>query len=106
MADTRDALEALYAAPAADIGPTSPRDELLTAAQILRRQDDWLNSELCTWFADVATINGPDDDGRHCHRDGDPWPCHDVHAAQKAALAVRLTLQAPITSTRKEHPQP
>ena len=95
MADTHDNLEALYAAPAANIGPTSPRDELLTAAQTLRHQDGWLNSELCTWLIDTATVHGPDDDGRHCSRDGDEWPCHDVHAAQKVALVVRLTAPEP-----------
>jgi hypothetical protein len=91
MADTRDELEALFYAPSANIGPTSPRQELLAAADILRRAGGYLNGQLCLWLADTALIHGPDDDGRHCHRDGDTWPCHDVQAAQKAALAVRLT---------------
>lgn len=91
MADTRDELEALYEAPSANVGPTSPRQELLAAADTLRRSGGWLNGELCLWLADTATIHGPDDDGRHCFRDGDTWPCDDVRAAQKVALAVRLT---------------
>lgn len=91
MADTRDELEVLYAAPSANIGPTSPRQELLAAAQTLRQRGGYLNGELCLWLADTALLHGPDDDGRTCHRDGDTWPCADVQAAQKAALAVRLT---------------
>ena len=91
MADTRDQLEALYAAPSAKIGPTSPRQELLSAAQLLRREDGYLNGQLCLWLANTALIHGPDDDGRTCFRDGDTWPCDDVQAAQKVALAVRLT---------------
>lgn len=91
MADTQDELEALYAAPSANVGPTSPRQELLAAAELLRRQDGYLNGQLCLWLADTALIHGPDDDGRTCFRDGDTWPCHDVQAAQKVALAVRLT---------------
>jgi hypothetical protein len=84
-------LEALYAAPAADIGPTSPRAELLAAAETLRRRGGWFEGELCMWLVDTATVHGPDDDGRHCFRDGDEWPCGDVHAAQKVALAVGYT---------------
>lgn len=81
-------LEALYAAPSADIGPTSPCQELLAAAEILRRRDGYLNGQLCLWLADTALVHGPDDDGRTCHRDGDTWPCGDVQAAQKVAFAV------------------
>jgi hypothetical protein len=84
-------LEALYTAPAANIGPTSPRAELFAAAETLRRRDGWLNSELCLWLADTAILHGPDETGRHCHRDGDTWPCDDVHAAQKVAFAVSYT---------------
>jgi hypothetical protein len=91
MDDTQDGLEALYAAPSANVGPTSPRQELFAAAEILRRQGGYLNGQLCLWLADTALLHGPDDDGRTCHRDGDTWPCNDVKAAQKAALAVRLT---------------
>lgn len=91
MADTIAELEAAYSAPAADIGPTSPRSELLAAAELLRRQDGYLNGQLCLWLADTALIHGPDETGRHCERDADEWPCHDVQAAQKVALAVRLT---------------
>lgn len=83
-------LEALYAAPSADIGPTSPRNELLTAAETLRRQGGYFEGELCLWFADVATLHGPDKTGRRCWRDNDPWPCHDVHAAQKVAFALGI----------------
>ncbi|WP_330328254.1 hypothetical protein [Streptomyces pseudovenezuelae] len=89
-----DQLEAAYAAPAADIGPTSPRSELLNAAELLRRQDDYLKGQLCLWLVDTALIHGPDETGRHCERDADTWPCHDVQAAQKVALAVRLTTPA------------
>lgn len=81
-------LEALYAAPAADVGPTSPRDELLAAAQVLRRRDGYVNGQLCLWLADTAILHGPDGDGRHCYRDGDTWPCCDVQAAQKVAFAI------------------
>lgn len=90
MADTRDQLEALYAAPAADIGPTSPRAELLTAAETLRRQGGYLEGELCLWFADTAILHGPDETGHLCWRDRDPWPCHDVRAAQKVAFALGI----------------
>lgn len=81
-------LEALYAAPAANVGPTSPRHELLAAAQVLRQCSGYINGQLCLWLADTAMLHGPDDDGRHCHRDGDTWPCFDVQAAQKVAFAV------------------
>lgn len=91
MADTRNELEALYAAPSAKIGPTSPRQELLAAAQVIRKKDDYLNGQICLWLVDTAILHGPDDDGRTCFRDGDTWPCDDVQAAQKVALAVRLT---------------
>lgn len=84
-------LEALYAAPSAAIGPTSPRAELLAAAELLCRQDGYLNGQLCLWLADTALLHTPDETGRHCERDADTWPCHDVQAAQKVALAVRLT---------------
>ena len=80
-------LEALYAAPSANIGPTSPRDELLAAARVLRERGDWLSGELCTWLVDTATLHGPDETG-HCFRDQDPFPCFDVQAAQKTAFAV------------------
>lgn len=93
MPDSRDALEALYAAPAADIGPTSPRAELMAAAQVLRRRDGYVDGQLCLWLADTAIIHRPDDDGRHCHRDGDTWPCDDVKAAQKVAFAVGYATQ-------------
>jgi hypothetical protein len=88
-------LEALYAAPAADVGPSSPRDELLAAARVLRKRGDWLSSELCTWLVDTAILHRPDDDGRHCHRDGDLWPCFDVQAAQKVAFAVGYEIPTP-----------
>jgi hypothetical protein len=80
-------LEALYAAPAADVGPSSPRDELLAAARVLQKRDGWLSSELCTLLVDVATMHGPDEEG-YCFRDQDRWPCSDVQAAQKVAFAV------------------
>lgn len=88
MPDQPDLLEALYTAPCAAIGPTSPRDELRAAARVLQQRGDWLSSELLTWLVDTAILHGPDDDGRHCHRDGDEWPCFDVRAAQKVAFAV------------------
>lgn len=94
MDETQDPLEALYTAPCADVGPSSPRDELLAAAKVLRQREGWLNGELCTWLIDTAILHGPDDDGRHCFRDADLWPCDDVQAAQKVALAVRLTAPA------------
>ena len=90
-------LESLYAAPSAKIGPTSPRQELLAAAETLRRRDGWLNGQLCLWLADTALLHDPDDDGRTCHRDGDTWPCDDVKAAQKVAFAVGY--QAPAQSS-------
>lgn len=80
-------LEALYAAPSADIGPTSPRDELFAAARVLQKRGDWFSSELCTWLVDTATLHGPDEDGT-CFRDQDRWPCFDVQAAQKVAFAI------------------
>lgn len=80
-------LEALYAAPAANVGPSSPRDELFAAARVLRKRDGWLSSELQTWLVDTATLHGPDETG-HCFRDQDRWPCFDVQAAQKVAFAV------------------
>jgi hypothetical protein len=90
MTDGIDFLEAAYAAPAADIGPTSPRDELHAAAKLLRQQGGFLNGELCLWFADTAIIHTPDETGRHCERDGDTWPCYDVQAAQKVAFALGI----------------
>jgi hypothetical protein len=90
MAESIDALEAAYAAPAADVAPSSPRDELRAAAELLRRRDGFLNGQLFLWLADTATLHGPDDDGRHCHRDGDTWPCYDVQAAQKVAFALGI----------------
>lgn len=81
-------VEALYAAPAAKVGPSSPRSELLAAAQVLRRRDGYLDGQLCLWLADTAELHGPDDTGRHCYRDGDTWPCFDMQAAQKVAFAI------------------
>jgi hypothetical protein len=80
-------LEALYAAPSADIGPTSHRDELLAAARVLQRRDGWLAGELFTLLVDVAAMHGPDGEG-YCCRDQDRWPCFDIQAAQKVAFAV------------------
>lgn len=88
MPEPIDTLEAAYAAPSADIGPTSPRDQLLGAAELLRTRDGFVEGQLCLWFADIALLHGPDDDGRTCHRDGDTWPCDDVRAAQKVAFAL------------------
>jgi hypothetical protein len=90
MPETADALEQAYVAPAADIGPTSPRVELLTAAETLRRKGGYLEGELCLWFADTAILHGPDETGHLCWRDRDPWPCHDVRAAQKVAFALGI----------------
>jgi len=90
MADAHDLLEAAYAAPAADIGPTSPRDQLRAAAAHLRRQDGFFNGQLCLWFVDTALLHAPDETGKKCERDGDPWPCHDVQAAQKTAFALGI----------------
>jgi hypothetical protein len=84
---TKPDLEALYAAPSADIGPTRPRDELLAAARVLRHRDDWLSGQLLLWLVDTAGLHGPDEAG-HCFRDQDLWPCSDVQAAQKVAFAV------------------
>jgi hypothetical protein len=88
MAETRDPLETLYTAPSADIGPTSPRDELLTAAQELRTRDGFLNGMLALWLVDTAELHGPDESGHHCWRDNDTWPCFDIQAAQKVAFAL------------------
>ena len=90
MAETRDELEALYAAPAANVGPTSPRAELLTAAETLRRQGGYFEGELCMWFVDTATLHGPDETGHYCWRDRDTWPCFDVQAARKVAFALGI----------------
>ena len=84
-------LEALYTAPAANTGPTSPRAELLAAAEVLRQRDGHLNGELCLWLVDTALLHRPDETGRHCERDSDTWPCFDVHAAQKVAFAIGYT---------------
>lgn len=93
MDDTRDELEALYTAPSANVGPSSPRDELRAAAQVLRQRDGFLNGELGLWLTDTALLHAPDESGTQCERDGDPWPCHDVQAAQKVAFAVGYTNQ-------------
>ncbi|MER6092505.1 hypothetical protein [Streptomyces bluensis] len=90
MPESHDLLEAAYAAPAADIGPTSPRAELLAAAQLLRRTDGFLNGQLSLWFLDTAELHGPDETGHHCWRDRDTWPCFDVQAAQKVAFALGI----------------
>lgn len=84
-------LEALYNAPAADIDPTSPRDELRNAASLLRPINDWITSELALWLADTAIIHAPDEHGTNCARDDDTWPCLDIKAARKVAEAIRLT---------------
>lgn len=91
MTATPDPLEALYTAPPADIGPTSPRAELRAAAEVLRRQGGWLNGELGLWFVDTAILHAPDETGRVCERDGDEWPCFDVQAARKVAFVVGYT---------------
>jgi hypothetical protein len=90
MADTTPHLEALYAAPAADIGPTSPRDELLTAAATLRSRDGYLEGQLSLWFLDTAELHGPDETGHYCWRDRDTWPCFDVQAARRVAFALGI----------------
>jgi hypothetical protein len=92
---TKPNLETMYAAPSADIGPTSPRSELQAAAQVLRRHGEYLEGELSLWLADTAELHGPDETGRRCHRDGDPWPCFDVQAAQKVAFAIGYQSPAP-----------
>jgi hypothetical protein len=94
-------LEALYAAPSADIGPTSPRDELLAAARVLQKRDGWLAGELFTLLVDVASMHGPDEEG-YCHRDQDRWPCFEVQAAQKVAFAGGY--QIPTDSRRGGRP--
>jgi hypothetical protein len=81
-------LRAMYEAPAADVGPTSPRSELQAAARVLRRHGGYMEGELGLWLTTTADIHGPDETGRRCSRDGDPWPCFDVQAAQKVAFAV------------------
>ncbi len=81
-------LHAMYEAPAANVGPTSPRSELQAAAQVLRQHGGYMEGELSLWLGDTAVLHGPDETGRRCHRDGDEWPCHDVQAAQKVAFAV------------------
>lgn len=88
-----DPLEALYAAPSANVCPSSPRDELRAAAQVLRRNVGFLNGELCLWLADTALLHAPNETGTECERDGDPWPCHDIQAAQKVAFAIGYTEQ-------------
>jgi len=93
MTDAQHDLEALYAAPSAVIGPTSPRAELLAAAEVLRRAGGWRNGELALWLADTAAIHFPDESGRHCERDSDPWPCDDIKAAQKVAFTYGYTAE-------------
>ncbi|MEU1122155.1 hypothetical protein ABZ371_00845 [Streptomyces sp. NPDC005899] len=88
MTQQPDTLEADYAAPAAKIGPTSPLDELRAAANVLRARDTWESGELALWLVDTALIHGPEDNGRTCFRDGDTWPCMDVHRAQQVAFAI------------------
>lgn len=83
-------LEDLYAAPAADIGPTSPRDELFTAAATLRSREGFLEGQLSLWLLDTAELHGPDETGHYCWRDRDTWPCFDVQAAQKVAFALGI----------------
>ncbi|MET9517459.1 hypothetical protein [Streptomyces sp. NPDC002994] len=95
MSKHTDPLEVAYAAPSAVVAPTSPRAELLAAAEVLRSQQGWLSGQLALWLADTATVHGPDDDGRTCFRDGDSWPCFDVQAAQKVAFAVGYEPPAP-----------
>ncbi|WP_435643893.1 hypothetical protein ACR9VJ_26560 [Streptomyces sp. H49] len=93
-------LRAMYDAPPANIGPTSPRSELQAAAQVLRQHGGYMEGELSLWLADTAELHGPDETGRHCHRDGDTWPCFDVQAAQKVAFAVGY--QPPTTEEKHE----
>lgn len=90
MPEPIDLLEQAYAGPAADVGPSSPRDEIRAAAELLRRRDGFFNGQLSLWLADTAMLHGPDGGGRTCHRDGDTWPCYDVQAAQKVAFALGI----------------
>ena len=88
-------LRAMYGAPAANVGPTSPRSELQAAAQVLRQHGGYVEGELSLWLADTAMLHGLDETGRRCHRDGDAWPCFDVQAAQQVAFAVGYQTPAP-----------
>lgn len=80
-----DALEALYAAPSADVPPRTPAEELQAASLIAFTSDTPAGNALGWWLRDTATIHFPDSSGRQCERDGDDWPCLDIRAAQKFA---------------------
>ncbi|MFJ7999019.1 hypothetical protein ACIQ7D_17990 [Streptomyces sp. NPDC096310] len=95
MSTENDPLEAAFAAPPAQIGPTSPLDELRAAADVLRKRDSYEAGALALWLHDTALVHGPDDDGRTCFRDGEDWPCLDVNAAQKVAFAVGYATPTP-----------
>ena len=89
------ALDELFALPAAQVGPSSPRGELFAAADVLKARGDWRSGMLALWLNDTALLHGPDETGRRCERDGDQWPCHDVDAAQKVAFTIGYTTDHP-----------
>ncbi len=75
------------------------------AAQALRQRGGYVNGQLCLWLANTAELHGPDSDGRHCHRDGDTWPCFDVQAAQKVAFAVGYEQPSALPEAPPDHPR-
>lgn len=78
-------LEAPYAAPAAHVPPRTPAEQIRAASLLAFATDTPAGNALGWWLRDTATSHRPDESGRQCERDGDDWPCQDVHAALKLA---------------------
>ena len=97
-------LEALFALPAAEVGPDSPGAELIAAGKVLLARGDWESSELASWLRTTSEIHFPDETGARCERDGDPWPCFDVKPAQNVAFTIGYTREdADHTNPPKEN---
>lgn len=95
MTDRPVSVEELYALPAAEVPPRTPREEITDAAKILHQRDGWATNTLMWWLLDTAQIHAPDEDG-HCERDGDRWPCLDITRAQRVAETVRIIGPTPL----------
>ncbi|MFF9287548.1 hypothetical protein [Streptomyces griseosporeus] len=83
-----DALEALYAAPAATTPPRTTTEHLQAASLTAFATDTPASNALGWWLRDTATIHHPDSSGRTCARDGDEYPCLDLRAALKYAELI------------------
>ena len=88
MTTPADDLEALYAAPSANVPPHTPAEELQAASLVAFTSDTTAGNAIGWWLRDTGVAHCPDSSGRTCDRDGDEWPCLDVRAALKLAEQV------------------